>query len=224
MARMAITAHFEDLANDPGASRAARRTLKLDARGERASGDAAEVTVHNASTTGLLLETETPLEEGERIAIDLPQAGPTVARVVWTSGKLHGCQFEDPISAATLSAAQLRSAVENRLDIGDGPPAAVTASLGVRLQQLRKSRGLTLASLAATLGVSKPTVWAWEHGKARPVESRFPALADALGVERESLVPASGGPVSGELLDRCRTQIGDAAGVSPASVRIFIEL
>ncbi|MGN6501189.1 MAG: helix-turn-helix domain-containing protein [Tsuneonella sp.] len=221
---MAINAHFESTANEPGTPRAPRRTLKFDATGERASGDAAEVTVHNASTTGLLIECAEPLAEGEQIAIDLPHTGRTMAHVVWSSGRLYGCRFQTPVSRATLSAAQLRSAVGESVELAPSAPVSGGGTLGSRLQQLRKARGLTLANLADALGVSKPTVWAWEHGKARPVEGRFDALAAALGVGRDELTPSRSSAVSDELVDRCRSQIAEAAGVGPANVRIFIEL
>ncbi|MGN6499162.1 MAG: helix-turn-helix domain-containing protein, partial [Tsuneonella sp.] len=112
------------------------------------------MTVHNASTTGLLIESAEPLAEGERIAIDLPHTGRTMAEVIWSSGRLHGCRFESPVSRATLSAAQLRSAVGETVELAPSAPAVGGGgTLGSRLQQLRKARGLTLANLADALGV-----------------------------------------------------------------------
>lgn len=223
---MAIAAFLEPDSTTGGQSRAARRILRLEATGRRDTGEDAEVLVHNASSTGLLLESSEPLKEGERLAIDLPHAGPTVAEVVWSSGRLYGCRFDEPISAASLSAAELRSVVGEA--IGAPAPRQAQAengvSFGLRLQNLRKARGLTLANVAEALSVSKPTVWAWEHGKARPVEARLDGLAEALGVARDELAPASGGFVPDELLDHCRSRIADAAGVDPVSVRIMIEL
>jgi transcriptional regulator with XRE-family HTH domain len=221
---MAITAYFDrEAAGD--APRAPRRTLRLETSGRHASGGETPVLVHNASTTGLLIETAAELAEGERIEIDLPHAGPVAAQIVWRSGKLFGSRFDSPVSAGTLAAAELRS-VSGQPDIAPRqlPREASPASFGMRLQQLRKGRGLTLANLADALSVSKPTVWAWEHGKARPVESRLEGIAQALGVERDDLIPAGGQVVSGELIERCRSQIAEAAGLAPEAVRIFIEL
>lgn len=223
---MAISAFLEPELETGDRARATRRTLRLEATGRRESGEDTEVLVHNASATGLLLESPEPLDEGERIAIELPHAGPTVAEIVWRSDKLYGCRFDAPISAAALSAAQLRSVVGE--PIGLPAPrhgkAQNGASFGLRLQNLRKARGLTLANIAEALAVSKPTVWAWEHGKARPVEGRLDGLAEALGVSRETLEPETGGFVPGELIEHCRSQIADAAGVDPVSVRIMIDL
>lgn len=219
---MAIAAYFEGSETTGGRARAPRRTLRLAVTGERESGNPAAVLIHNASPTGLLLGSDTPISEGERITVDLPHAGATTARIVWRSGKLHGCRFDEPISQAALSAAQLRSVA------GDGiahpAPARSASPLGARLRELRKARGLTLSGLAERLSVSKPTVWAWEHGKARPLDSRIGDIARALGVDPAVLAAQDSGRVPAELLDRCRTRIADAAGVSPASVRILIEL
>ena len=100
-------------------------------------------------------------------------------------------------------------------DLGDYvDPAARRANLLVS--------GLSLADIANRLGVSKPTVWAWEHGKSRPVEKRLSALAEALGVTPGGLEPAPSGP--SEELERSRRRIAQAYGVEPARVRIMIEL
>lgn len=219
---MAISAYLEPDA--AGESRGAvRRTLHFETSGRGASGAEASVRVHNASETGLLLETAEPLAEGDAIEVDLPEAGATRARIVWASGSLYGCRFETPISRGALSATELRSVVG-----GTAPEPyarqASPAGFGHRFQQLRKARGLTLANIADTLAVSKPTVWAWEHGKARPVDSRLAAIAEALGVEREALEPETEAMVPADLVGRCRAQIAEAAGLPPASVRILIEL
>ena len=93
---------------------------------------------------------------------------------------------------------------------------------GARLHRLRRERGLSLGEIAARLGVSKPTVWAWEHGKSRPVERRLAALADALGVTPGGLEPAPSGPHAE--LEQSRRRIAAAYGIEPSRVRIMIEL
>ena len=97
--------------------------------------------------------------------------------------------------------------------------------LPARLQRLRKERGLTLAQVAGQLGVSKPTVWAWERGRARPIEERVDALAEALGVTRGELMATGETSLAlRELLARSREQIAAAFGTRPENVRIMIEL
>lgn len=216
---MAIAARLE--ASGAGSQRGAdRRTLRFETLGESAAGDARAVRVHNASTTGLLLESDGPLAVGDALDIDLPQAGITTAHVVWASDSLYGCRFDEPISDGALSAAQLRSDAGLDLDAGGHS----SESFGVRLQRLRKERGLTLAQLGEQLGVSKPTIWAWEKGKARPIEGRLDAIAEALGVSAEDLSDVRDNAESRELLARSREAIAHAFGVEVAKVRIMIEL
>jgi transcriptional regulator with XRE-family HTH domain len=221
---MAIEAQLEEPAEAAGTPRESRRKLRLEAHGALASGEATKVLVHNVSMTGLLLESAVPLAIDERIAVELPQAGPSWAKVVWTSGNLFGCQFETPISAATLSASQLQSAVGRNVDIAVRGDTAPGLSFGVRLQRLRAERGLSQTQVAARLGVSKPTVWAWEHGKARPADTRIDALAQVLGVPRPELLSSPTGSALDDLIAESRAQIASAVGTSTEKVRIWIEL
>ena len=221
---MAISAHFEELEATKGKPREPRRALQLEARGALPSGAEPSVLIHDISATGLLLESPVALAKEERIAVELPQAGTTWAKVVWNSGKLYGCQFDGPISNAALSAAQLRSAVGQPVEVTPPRLVASETSFGTRLEQLRRERGISQAQVAARLGVSKPTVWAWEHGRSRPVDSRIDALADVLGVEVAELVA---GPANTEivaLIDKSRDQIAAAFGTTPEKVRIWVEL
>ena len=226
---MPISAHFDETRSGEGQARAQRRRLLFEASGALETGLATQVLVHNVSETGLLLETRHELEIGEAIDLALPEAGTSRARVVWASGTLYGCAFETPLSPAMLSAAQLRSAVHGGVEIGPAPvppaPAAIGGeTLGERLHRLRKLRGLTQGELASQLGVSKPTVWAWEQGRARPIDERLDAIAEALGVTAADLRP--GRTVAGlpELVARCREQIAAAVETTPDRVRIMIDL
>jgi transcriptional regulator with XRE-family HTH domain len=226
---MAIAAHMDEAPSlaPAGQSRDPRRVLHLDAEGALPSGARTNVRVHNVSTTGLLLETSIGLTVGERIEIDLPNAAATWARVIWTSDELSGCQFEEPITAATLSAAQLRSTPAQALDLtGQTVEAGVATaeSFGARLQRLRKEQGLTLAQVAARLGVSKPTVWAWEQGKAKPVESRIERLAAVYGLQTSDLVHSRISPALSELIARSKEQIADVVGTTTDKIRIMIDL
>ena len=213
---MTFEARFENEAADDDQRGAPRRTLHLGVEGRFPDGAAGQVTVHNISATGLLIETDTELAEGDRFAVDLPETGEQTAQVVWASAPMYGCRFGSPVGAATLSAAQLRG------DAGVNAVPDRPQDFGARLHRLRTERGLSLADIAARLGVSKPTVWAWEHGKSRPVERRLSALAEALGVTPAGLEPAVTGPP--EEIERSRLRIAQAYGVEPMRVRIMIEL
>ena len=162
---MVIHAHLEDSTEPAGRSREPRRTLLLETQGVTTLGDAAHVLIHNVSATGLLLETEVPLKAGQKLTIDLPQAGATLATVMWQSGRLFGCQFEASITTAVLSAAQLRGATGREIEIAPRHHGSADEGLGLRLQRLRKALGISQGRLAEQLGVSKPTVWAWEQAR-----------------------------------------------------------
>lgn len=108
---MPVIAHFEEVAAHPERRGAPRRSLKLGV------GGANPVTLRDMSLTGMLIESAQPMLVGATFEVDLPghQAGAAV--VVWNSGEFYGCEFHQPISAAALSASQLRSTPERE------PPA-----------------------------------------------------------------------------------------------------
>ncbi|EAQ28243.1 hypothetical protein NAP1_11628 [Erythrobacter sp. NAP1] len=232
-----IQAHLPPSPDAAEGRRHPRRSLYLETSGSLPGGASANVTVHNISAAGLLLQTELSLDVGEVLSIDLPELGPVGAEIVWQSGELYGCAFEQALGEAALAAAQLRGG------FGAGTPAqpqpaptpAVSfdpgvgsgfgqSGLGKRLNTLRRERGLTLAQVADALGVSKPTVWAWEKDKARPLPERIGAIADVLGVTSEDLMEVAGRTPAGALIEECRQKIAAQFGADPSSVRISIEL
>lgn len=221
---MAIAAHFEPVPDPRAEDREPRRALRLEALGATADDESAQVLLHNISSAGLLLETEAKLAAGERIEVDLPLAGATAARVVWNSGRLFGCAFDAPVSPAVLSAAQLRSVAEGTVTLATDSTAVREGSFGVRLKRLRKERGLTLAQIAQAMGVSKPTVWAWEQGKAHPIESRLGTLSEVLGVALDELQGGADDNALRDFLARSRERIAQAVGTTPDKIRIMIEL
>ena len=229
---MPIKGHLEDRNGAADARGAPRRTLLLATEGSAPGRAAAPVLVRNISATGLLLDYQGTLPVGETIAIELPEAGRTSAEIVWCSDGLYGCRFAAPLSPAALSAAQLRSlATPDPVEHSEAGNTAPTMpeglaheALSARIQRLRKDAGLTLAQLAERLGVSKPTVWAWEQGRARPVDARMAGLAIALGVSEQNLLHAAANPEIEAIVTRCRAEIAVAFGTSPEKVRIMVEL
>ena len=218
---MVIPAHFEQAAVDD--RREPRGRLWLDTMGTSSSGKATDVLIHNISPTGLLIECSAGLSPGETIEIELPQAGATPAKIVWASGRLFGCQFARPVSEAALSAARLSSAVDDEMELVPPPPAPPEA-FGNRLERLRKARGMTLAEVAAQLDVSKPTVWAWEKGRSRPLDDRIDDLAQTLGVPSSDLLSGQDSAAMEAVVARCRDEIARACGANPDKVRIYVEL
>lgn len=90
-------------------SRAAvRRTLRLQVNAQLSRG-AVEAEIRNISSFGLLVETTVDLVNGEILDFDLPEAGIVTAEVVWSRGRLFGCEFKAALPKKVVSAALLRS-------------------------------------------------------------------------------------------------------------------
>ncbi|MBE5073719.1 helix-turn-helix domain-containing protein [Erythrobacteraceae bacterium E2-1 Yellow Sea] len=223
---MSVRAYLDSVTEGSDDRRHTRHQLSLATSGARPGDAASAVLIHNASTSGMLIETDLVLTQGEALLVNLPEAPLIPARIVWVNDRFYGCEFESPISSAVLSAAQLRSdaALPNHFEVASPSFKPAAEGLGKRIEQLRKSRSLTLADVASELGVSKPTVWAWEKGKARPVEDRLPAIAQALGVDVTELTTHSTQKEGEEIIKTSRNEIARAYGISPEKVRIMIEL
>ena len=87
-----------------------RHTLCLDST-LQTTGDA--VTIHDLSSTGMLIETAARLAPFDGLAVRLPEVGIMPAIIVWNSGRFFGCEFNERLSQATISAALLRSRPTN---------------------------------------------------------------------------------------------------------------
>ena len=136
---MTMQAHFEEPAKIGDERRAsARRALKLDVQSAAAAQAGAQVTIHDLSLTGVLLETSAPLTSSETFEVDLPHAGKVEAAVVWNSGEFYGCEFKEPISTAALSAALLRSPPNENAPISPALAANLTAELRRITDQVEK--------------------------------------------------------------------------------------
>jgi len=238
---MALNAHLEELKNqsNPEADQTeargtTRRALFLEVSGRLPGGLESNVVIHNISVSGMLMETRQRLEQGERLVLDLPEAGMVRAVIVWQSGELFGCAFEQALDHKALSAVQLQSdpavdpafsaIVDPSIDVASPPLEAPPEPLGVKLHRLRRERGMTLAKVADSLGVSKPTVWAWEKGKARPLPDRLELIAQVLGVQTHELEERMSDQQHAALVQECRLRIATAYGTHTSNVRIMIEV
>lgn len=211
-----------------------RFSLVLDTQ-VSAEGREADAVVHNLSQEGLLVECEIDLGIGDPIEIDLSSEHRVRARVMWHNESFYGCRFETPISAALLGAARLRAAPRSyepreeddapsgSVEAGSDVDAEAQESLARRLRRLRKENGLSQGDLADRIGVSKPTVWAWEHGRARPQDTRLKGIADALGTTIEELDGLPRTDNLAFLMAQYRDQIAAHFHVTPAKVKIVIE-
>lgn len=227
---MAIRAHIAPQPRSLDASslddrRAPRRDLQIETSGVLPGGIEANVTVHNLSRSGLLLETDLPLEVDEVLAVSLPGFGAADARIVWRSERLYGCAFTDELPEQALSSARIETELGRPRGFGLSAPGASGAeAFGTRLNRLRRERGMTLAQVADALDVSKPTVWAWEKGKARPLPERLGAIAEVLGVSVAQLAESRDEDGGRSVIEDCRLRIATVYGTRPESIRIMIEV
>jgi transcriptional regulator with XRE-family HTH domain len=113
-------------------------------------------------------------------------------------------------------------------------------TLGSLLSALRLEAELTLGQVASAVGVSKPSVWAWENGRSKPTREKWDALARVLGVVPQVLISAAkeekalqtaalaglrvDGPDRAEMLSAGREMIARAYGVNPSAVKIMVEI
>ena len=157
---MPIYGQFLPLAPNGDKRQDVRRKLSLLARGVKHDGTGIAVQIHNISGTGLLFESDIDLQACDRIEIELPHAGGITAVVIWASGRLFGCQFEGPVSPATLSAVELKSAVapmlestnaeETRVEpaldesFGDAAAEPLQEVIGRSREQIARAAGLSI--------------------------------------------------------------------------------
>lgn len=148
---MSLLAHLEPSESTGNRRSAARRTLRLQALGTTASQADADVVIHDLSLTGLLIETSAGLAAGERIDVELPGAGPTEAKVVWSSGRFFGCRFKRPIPAAALSSAILRSPASSTRENSDQVANALLElqTLRTQVRRMTEHLGQIIEQLAA---------------------------------------------------------------------------
>ncbi|RST29432.1 PilZ domain-containing protein [Sphingomonas ginkgonis] len=116
--RAGSTPEVESPSAAKGGSRrtAERRPLRL---GSVLSDDETEILIRDLSPTGLLIETARELTIGETLVVDIPERGPSEARVVWSSGRFFGCEFRQSITSAAISAAVLQSPFERAIVDGE---------------------------------------------------------------------------------------------------------
>ncbi|SCW47959.1 Helix-turn-helix domain-containing protein [Sphingobium faniae] len=244
---MSINAILEPSENSENLREAQRLHIRIEAAGELEEGERATVTIHNLSASGILIETRSELAVGQKIRISLPETRPVPATVVWRSDSLYGCRFDHILSRAVLSAVQLCNPLPSEIDPASPPLASPdNEPLAARIFRLRRARGLSRAELAARTGISKPSIWSWETGKAVPRHSNITLLADVLNISEEELltgepvvlpvVHAPHGleqPSSLEIddenlsvrtvIDASRKNIARAAGVDESCIRISID-
>ena len=77
----------------------------------------------------------------------------------------------------------------------DGMQTPVDQELARRLKELRKHANISLAELAAAIGVTKAAIWQYEHGQRHVSPLRLEEIARALYCEERHLQMPPGSPL-----------------------------
>jgi len=146
--------------------RSSRRGLRLRVAASVAE-NSADALIHNLSEEGLLLETATSLQVGDRVDVELPRSRGATAVVMWKRDNLYGCKFAREIPRATVSAALLLSpAKAPTLSVGEIIASTEVATDNVfpiepaPSSTTQRTRVLLLVALFASAVVVALFVWA----------------------------------------------------------------
>jgi transcriptional regulator with XRE-family HTH domain len=181
--------------------------------------------VLDISTSGLLVQSNEPLQVGEQIQLELARGGTRQIEVVWTNGSYYGCRFLKPISSAAVSAAQLMSAPQlaTPADRHDGHMAS---DFGNRLTELRTAKNSTIDAIAEQLGVSRQAMWYWETGRRTPRPEHVKKIAQLFGVPAAQLLPAQPRKVEPghhTAMGLLKREIARLHGVSEEKITVIVE-
>jgi len=209
-----------------------RRRLLLSTRAHQsASGPAVDIL--NISSGGMLMRTDATLDLEEAVIVVLPEAGERSAQIVWNSGDLYGCRFQDALNPGELSAIQLKARPLDPIRASNRKEFENDETFGRRLKRLRMESDYSMVGLAAATGVTKPTLWKWETERVRPRQKALANLAQVLGVSESFLLFGIGDGQDddrqeppgnlAETIAISRSMIADLAGVPTEKVAIDID-
>jgi hypothetical protein len=148
---MSLPGRFEETGKKGERRTSNRRALRLSITARLPESPESAVTIHDLSESGILLETLTPLAPGQSFQILLPLAGAVGTVVVWNSGHFYGCQFNESVSLAAVSAALLQSAPKNAdVDAANrtGDMLSQLRDVNARLQQVGQQLDHTIEELS----------------------------------------------------------------------------
>lgn len=209
------------------------RTALRFSTGVGQAGQSFAAEVLNLSQGGLLLRTATPLAIAQPLEIVLPQRGTVAARVAWSNDGIYGINFDRPLNAEDIGAADrlVDAGGNGSAAEGEQPRGVDAETFGQRIRRLRLHRALSMRELASRIGVSKPTLWKWEGDQVRPRHEAMAALAAELDVRELELIYGAPGELDAasrnrtlaEVVRDSRRRIAEAAGVADERVAIVID-
>ncbi|MGQ0617912.1 MAG: helix-turn-helix domain-containing protein [Acidimicrobiia bacterium] len=127
-------------------------------------------------------------------------------------------------AAETATDQQLRWVLGMARDAAGRHAAEIGGRIGERIRAARRTAGLKIAEVAIRAGVPRRTLHGWERGTGRASSAQLAAVAEAVGLRLDQLVPARR-PVRFDPVERTlrigdRTEVADPAlgndGVLPA--------
>jgi len=205
-----------------------RKTLRLLTEARSGTNGTVDVLILDLSSSGMLVQADAPLEQGEVIEVELPETGVCEARVVWSSSKFFGCSFITPLPPGAVSAALLKGLPSDAAAApGEGEPATTRGGLGRRLAVLRGEGGWSIEEIAARIGVSRQAVWYWETGQRLPRSAQLQRIAAALEVPEFVLRAEAGdrAPVAtAAMVEEFRDRLAARLGCDKAGIAISISL
>ena len=190
----------------------------------RKGGRQLPVLVHNLSSSGMLLETSHALNIGDKVETVFAEAAVALGEITWTGVKLFGCQFDHSVAAELLEQAVSRVLRQEQAE--NTSMSQTVDTFGARLQRLRMAKGLHQVDIAERLGVTAVAISNWESDRSQPRQHRIAELAKILGVPSQQL--ATNAVVLPETLPEVlassKAQVANLLGVTPASVKIIVDL
>ncbi|MBE1526390.1 transcriptional regulator with XRE-family HTH domain [Sphingopyxis sp. OAS728] len=223
---MALAAHLEYYESAHGE----RARLWLQEQPLTADLPGVLVKIHLATPSGLIIETDRPAAADEPLEIAFSPDVRIGARILWASGKLFGCEFENEAADRVTTAPRRdedhppENFRRRRTDTALANSAGET--LGGRMRHLRFQRGMMQDDVAASLGVSVASVSHWESDRSFPKRGRLVDLAQLFGVPAADLASFYTETKIVEEIDRLavvRSEIATILGVEAAQIKILVE-
>lgn len=206
---------------------AVRFPLSLDANAI-IDNRSASIRILDISREGCLFTSDAPLDFGQQFTLSVGAAEyERLASVVWVGDELHGCHFSQPLTQADLSGLRLRGAPTSVTEQEQGRRTA----FGIDLAAVRKRAGISSTQMAEELGVSRPTLWAWEIGKTLPSRENKARLAkwvrkielEGGEITSPGLSPTSQSSVIKTVVEAHREAIAAELSIRPERIKVTIE-